>query len=187
MILSPQPDSKTFRKEITGALLGFGKGWLFMKEGFWGNYERKIFFEIDEHEKWLRRGVNADTLGVPLEVSIRFHEFADRETLLPFVFSHAPVMRWRGHGESVTFEFHSENWHSPLELTKKWCKIFAGPYLLLRMVNFRNMKIRETLWKDFNEIDLCSSEFPSDAGTGGPCRRHAFCGYPPGGWLGRAS
>ena len=81
-----------------------------MKEGFWGNYETGIWFQIDEHERWLRRGNNAEWLGVPDNVIAKFTHFADRDTLLPFVWRHAPVMRWRGHGESVTFEFYAEDW-----------------------------------------------------------------------------
>ena len=43
-----------------------------MKSGFWGNYERKVWFEIDEHERWLRRGGNAEQLGVPSQMVVRF-------------------------------------------------------------------------------------------------------------------
>ena len=89
---------------------GNGTGGDAMKEGFWGNYEMGIWFQIDEHERWLRRGSNAERLGVPDDVIAKFSNFADRETLLPFVWRHAPVMRWRCHGESVTFEFYAEEW-----------------------------------------------------------------------------
>jgi len=123
-----------------------------MQEGFWGNYQTGNYFQIDEHERWIRRADNAHKLGVSSDISGCFGSFADRETLLPFVFAHAPVMRWRCHGESVTFEFNSEDWARPLHLIQKWCKLFAGEYLHLRMVNFRNMEIRETLWKDFDGI-----------------------------------
>ncbi|MDD5662822.1 MAG: hypothetical protein PHT71_01000 [Victivallaceae bacterium] len=123
-----------------------------MKEGFWGNYQTGHYFEIDEHERWIRRGNNAHMLGVPPEIIARFSEFSDRETLLPFIWQHAPVMRWRGHGASVCFEFHSESWQMPLQLIDTWGKLFAGSYLHLHMVNFRNMEVRETLWKNFNGI-----------------------------------
>ncbi|MDD2478727.1 MAG: hypothetical protein PHS31_02415 [Victivallaceae bacterium] len=123
-----------------------------MKEGFWGNYQTGEWHEIDEHEKWLRRGGNAKKLGVLPEIIARFSEFDNRETLLPFAFANAPVMRWRGHGPSVTFEFNSESWEQPLSLISIWCKLSAGPYLCLRMVNFHSMEIRETLWKDWNGI-----------------------------------
>lgn len=121
-----------------------------MKEGFWGNYETGIWFQIDEHEMWLRRGDNAARLGIPEDIIAEFQHYADRETLLPFVYSHAPVMRWRCHVESVTFEFYTEEWEKPLALIREWCGSFAGDYLYLHMVNFRGMEIRGMLWKDWD-------------------------------------
>lgn len=90
-----------------------------MKESFWGNYQTGHFFEIDEHERWIRRGGNAEKLGVPAEVVRQFDRYSDRETLFPFLWEHAPVMRWRCHGANVSFEFCSEDWRPPLELMKK--------------------------------------------------------------------
>lgn len=120
-----------------------------MKEGFWGNYETGIWFQIDEHERWLRREGNAAKLGVPENIIAEFPHYADRDTLLPFVWHHAPVMRWRCHGESVTFEFYAEDWSKPLELIRKWCTLFTGDFLFLHMVNFNGMEVRETLWKEW--------------------------------------
>lgn len=121
-----------------------------MKSGFWGNYEREVWFEIDEHERWLRRSGNAERLGVPPQLIARFADLPDRDALLKRAWQSAPVMRCRCHGESATFEFNARNWHAPLALIEKWCNLFAGPYLHLRMVNFRTMQVRETLWKDFD-------------------------------------
>ena len=118
-----------------------------MKEGFWGNYETGIWFQIDEHERWLRHGNNAERLGVPKDVIAEFPHFADRDTLLPFVWRHAAVMRWRCHGESV----YAEDWIKPLEIIRKWCTLFAGDFLFLRVVNFNGMEVRETLWKDWKQ------------------------------------
>ena len=123
-----------------------------MKSGFWGNYRLGIWYEIDEHEMWLRRGGNAEQLGIPPAAIARFGEFPDRQELLPFVFAEAPVMRWRNHGESVTFEFCSPDWHLPLQLAEKWCNLFAGPFLCVRMVNFHGMEFRENLWKNFHDL-----------------------------------
>jgi len=120
-----------------------------VKEGFWGNYETGKWFQIDEHEMWIRRGDNAVLLGVPENVIADFSRFTNRETLLPYVFRCAPIMRWRCHGASVTFEFYSDDWERPLELIKRWSTLYAGDYLFLRMVNFNGMEIRENLWKDW--------------------------------------
>ena len=122
-----------------------------MNEGYWGNYETGKWFPIDEHERWLRRGDNAAKLGVPESVAVAFPRFPDRETLLPFVYRHAPVMRWRCYGTSTTFEFYADDWQKPLAIIRKWCTLFAGDFLFLRMVNFKAMEIRETLWKDWKK------------------------------------
>ena len=119
-----------------------------MKEGFWGNYERDEWFRIDEHERWLRAPGNAEKLGVPKETAVEFAKYPTRDELLPFVYRNAPVMRWRCHGMSVTFEFDSSEWERPLELICKWGRAFAGDYLHFRMVNFRTMEVRDALWND---------------------------------------
>ena len=123
-----------------------------MESGYWGNYKKGVFFEIDEHELWIRRGNNAIQLGIPNKIVGRFCAFEvgkDREQFLPFLFASAPVMRWRGHGQSVTFEFNANTWIKPLSLIKKWCTLNAGAFLHLNMINFKNMEIRQTLWKNF--------------------------------------
>jgi hypothetical protein len=119
-----------------------------MKEGFWGNYETGTWFRIDEHEQWLRTPGNAAKLGVPEEAAAEFAQHQSREELLPFVYRRAPVMRWRCHGASVTFEFDSEEWARPLELIHKWGRAFAGDCLQFHMVNFRTMEVRDALWRD---------------------------------------
>lgn len=126
-----------------------------MKEGFWGNYESGEFFKIDEHERWIRRENNATRLGVPGNVIEQFPEFKmvhDRDRFLPFLFAHAPIMRLRGHGSSITLEFNAEEWTKPLALVEKWGRLNAGPFLLLNMMNFKRMQNRQILWKDFNGI-----------------------------------
>ena len=116
-----------------------------MTQGFWGNYKKGVYFEIDEHETWIRKSGNAALLGVPEKIISRFGEFANRDALLPFLYRNAPVMRWRGHGAGITFEFNAENWTSPLALIKKWGENYAGPFLYFKMVNFRTMEVRAAL------------------------------------------
>ncbi len=120
-----------------------------MTEGFWGNYQTGKYFLIDEHESWIRRDGNAGILGLPDELVQQFGNYPDRESLLPFLYHHAPVMRWRGHGESVTFEFACESWDAPLRLIHKWGEHYAGPFLHFRIVNFRSGEMKTLLWKDF--------------------------------------
>ena len=122
-----------------------------MQEGFWGNYQTGNYYQIDEHERWIRRGGNAHKLGVSSDISGCFGAFADRETLLPFVFAHAPVMRWRCHGESVTFEFSFEGWARPLYLIQKWCKLFAGE-IDCQIIKLR--KVSPCFWEQLNSIAI---------------------------------
>ena len=113
-----------------------------------GNYETGKWFRIDEHERWLRMPGNAARLGVPKEMAAKFAKYPTRAELLPFVYRNAPVMRWRCHGMSVTFEFDSSEWERPLELIRQWGRAFAGDCLHFHMVNFRTMEICDALWRD---------------------------------------
>lgn len=125
-----------------------------MKNGYWGNYETGRIFLIDEHELWVRRPNNACSLGLSEELIARFSEYKireDRDAFLYFLFANAPIMRFRGHGEYVTFEFNSPDWTKPLKLIHTWCQENTGPYTGLKIVNFHTMEIRQLLWQDFQD------------------------------------
>jgi hypothetical protein len=49
---------------------------------------------------------------------------------------------------STTFEFYAEEWQKTLEIIRKWCTLFAGDHLFLRMVNLNGMEAKEMLWED---------------------------------------
>ncbi len=123
-----------------------------MKSGYWGNYETGRIFLIDEHELYIRRPEKARELGIPEELIVRFSEFRlrqDRYEFIKFLLRAAPVMRIRGHGEYVTFEFDFREWAPPLKLIHAWCWENAGPFSGLNIVNLHSMEIRRCLWKDF--------------------------------------
>jgi len=129
-----------------------------MNEGYWGNYMTGEIFLIDEHEMWIRRGNNASKLGIPQAVQRRFKEFMvkeDRDRLLSFIFAHAPVMRFRGHGSYVTFEFNCADWAKPLELVCIWSEANAGPLLGLLIVNFATNEAIEATWETFKRDKPC--------------------------------
>jgi len=117
-----------------------------MNDGFWLNYKNPIsIFTIHEHERWIRTPGNAKKLGVPKAVIKDFKQFTpekDRDKFLMFVMGNAPVMRVRGHGIYVTFEYASKTDAMPLKAVKKWCHGFAGPALFLRVVNLKTGVIR---------------------------------------------
>ena len=124
-----------------------------MKDGYWINYKTGKEFVIDEHERWLRRKGNARKLGLPKLVIEAFGEFEparDRNKLLLFVLKHAPVMRVRGHGANVTFEYSSRNRRDPVDAIWLWgLDNGAGPFTGLYIVNFASGEKTSIQWKDF--------------------------------------
>jgi len=124
-----------------------------MKEGFWINYRTGKEFDIDEHERWLRRKGNARKLGLPKKLTDGFGEFEpvkDRNKFLLFVMKHAPVMRVRGHGTYVTFEYSSRNRRAPMDSIWMWgLDNGAGPFTSLYIVNFATGEKTSVNWKDF--------------------------------------
>ena len=126
-----------------------------MKEGYWLNYKTGKEFSIDEHERWLRRGNNAKKLGLPKRVIDAFSEFEpvkDRDKFLTFVMQHAPVMRVRGHGNYITFEYASRRRNDPIDAIWMWgLKNGAGPFTGLYVVNFATGEKTSMYWKDFKE------------------------------------
>jgi hypothetical protein len=124
-----------------------------MKEGYWINYSIGKSFEVDEHERWLRRKGNARKLGLSKGVVEAFGEFEpvkDRDKFLLFVLQHAPVMRVRGHGNYVTFEYSSRNRRDPMDAIWLWgLDNGAGVYTGLYVVNFASGEKTSILWKDF--------------------------------------
>lgn len=123
-----------------------------MKDGFWINYRTGKEFQIDEHESWIRRGSNAKKLGLPQRVIDAFDEFEpvkDRDKFLVFIMQHAPVMRVRGHGNYVTFEFASRRRNDPIDAIWSWGMSNAGPMTGMYIVNFATNEKTSMYWKDF--------------------------------------
>ena len=118
-----------------------------MEDGFWLNYgePNKSIFGVHEHERWLRFPGNAKDLGLPKKIIAAFKDFKpakDRDKLLVFVIGNAPVMRVRCHGVYTTFEYASSKDSLPLKAVYRWCRMFAGPVLFLRIVNLKTGVLR---------------------------------------------
>jgi hypothetical protein len=124
-----------------------------MKEGWWINYQTLKCFVIDEHEMFIRRGNNAYLLGVPKTVRDKFDEYrvtVDRDEFIEFIVLHSPLMRIRGHGSYATFEYGSAQTDiRPSKAVKAWGEIYAGPMLLLNIVNLRTNTNVSEIWSDF--------------------------------------
>ena len=133
-----------------------------MKEGYWINYRTGKEFPIDEHERWLRKPGNAKKLGLPDRVADAisgFEPVKDREKMILFVMQHAPVMRARGHGNYVTFEFASRRRQDPMDAIWMWGLSNAGDYTGLYIVNFATGEKTSIYWKDFKDaMDIGGAE-----------------------------
>lgn len=123
-----------------------------MKEGYWINFRTGKVFPIDEHETWLRDKGNAKRLGVSPAVIQTFSKFTpvdDRDKFLLFVMQHAPVMRVRGHGSYVTFEYASHDRGDAMDAIWLWAKENAGPFTTLSIVNLETREATEMPYQDF--------------------------------------
>ena len=72
----------------------------------------------------------------------RFKPFQERDALLLHIMKSSPLMRIRGHGAYVTFEFSSDEEFQPLDAIRKWVKVNAGPMTVLNIVNFSGGQVR---------------------------------------------
>ena len=126
-----------------------------MKEGYWINYGNGKVFPIDEHERWLRTPGNAKKLGLPANVLAMFKKFKpekDRDKFLLFVMQHADVMRARGHGNYISFEYASSSRQQPMDAIWEFGKENLGPFSSLNIVNFATKENTQIMFQEFEEL-----------------------------------
>lgn len=126
-----------------------------MKDGYWINYKTGKDFPIDEHERWIRKPANAKKLGLSKELMETFENFTpkrDRNKFLLFLMKHAPIMRVRGHGHYVTFEYSSRRRNPPIESAWLWGMENAGPFTTMRITNFATNETVEMSFKQLDEL-----------------------------------
>lgn len=127
-----------------------------MREGFWINYRSGKVFEVEEHEKFLRQPGNADKLGLSdaliHELFTKFKPVKDRDKMLTRLMHQAPVMRVRGHGNDVTFEFASSSKRDPLEAIADFARMNLGPYSGMTIVNMATGESNYLLYPDFKAL-----------------------------------
>jgi len=96
-----------------------------------------------DHERWLREPGNARELGVPAKVIRQFGRFRpqqDRERFLMFVMQQSPLMRVRGHGSFVTFEYCARKDDMAMRAISRFAKRFLGPQTELNVVNLARIQ-----------------------------------------------
>lgn len=120
-----------------------------MKEGWWINFETGRYVALKcrglDHEGIIRNPQNQQWLGLPRLVIAdiyRFKPVQDRDSLLLHILTTTPLMRIRGHGAYITFEFSSEEEFQPLDTIRKWARKNAGEATVLNIVNFSGDQVR---------------------------------------------
>ena len=108
--------------------------------------------------EWLKRQIARLPRNRPQEVFARFGEFKpcrDRDKALLFVMTRASLMRVRGHGPTITFEYNSVDDREPMRAIRQWGARHAGPELHFHIVNLRKpMRVREVKWRCFGLLAL---------------------------------
>ena len=128
-----------------------------MREGYWINYAgagKEV--PVDEHEVYLRYPGNARKLGVPPKIIAQFGDFkpvVDRDKFLIFVMHNAPLMRVRGHGGMVTFEYASSSRSGPMDAIMEWCGKNCGPFTQLNIVNLASGENTQLTYQDFLDAE----------------------------------
>ena len=120
-----------------------------MKEGWWINFETGRYVALKcrglDHEGIICNPENQKWLGLSPSVIqdiYRFKPIQDRDSLLLHIMKSAPLMRIRGHGAYVTFEFSSDEEFQPLDAIRLWVRKNAGESTVLNIVNFSGGQVR---------------------------------------------
>jgi hypothetical protein len=121
-----------------------------MKEGYWLNYRTDKAFPITDHEVFIRDPKNAKKLGVPQNVITLGNNIKNREKFLLFLMNNAPIIRVRGHGSDVTFEFATKDRSNAMDAIWLWGKQNAGPFTFM---SIRNYATKENVGMVFSDFD----------------------------------
>jgi len=122
-----------------------------MLEGFWINYSTGKSIMMPEHETWMRDFKNAKKLGVPESIHSQAATIKNREAYLTFLMSHLPLMRVRGHGQSVTFEYASHDRHDAMDAIWLWGKENAGPFTGMMISNLATHETTQMSFQQFED------------------------------------
>lgn len=123
-----------------------------IRDGFWMNYATLEWEMITEHETWIREKSNAERIGVPPEVYEHFREYVPHDDRVPFLswlLDMTPLIRIRGHGVSITFEFSNPDPRFPLQAIELWSAECAGEQSRLLIRNFATGQEYEVGWSEY--------------------------------------
>ena len=127
-----------------------------MRDGYWINYKTGREFKISEHEDWIRDPKNARKLGLSKKlIEQAFPKFKpkrDRDKFLTFLMKHAPIMRVRGHGSYVTFEYASRSRRKPVDAIWGFADENLGPFSTMYINNLETGEGTTIMFHDFEEV-----------------------------------
>lgn len=120
-----------------------------MTEGFWINYAKypPLVVEVPDHELWVKSGANYRKIGIPEKVAdkmFRFTTRTERAETLVFLLKHVPLIRARGHGADITFEFYARNPADALWAIQSFASKHAGAMSALNIYNLATNKVVST-------------------------------------------
>ena len=125
-----------------------------MNEGFWLNGRLNKFQEVNEHAMWIADSKNAKKIGLPSNLFEKIKELnpsTDRVEILTTAMS-GGLIRVRGHGGSVTFEFSMKTTDALWAIYAFLKKIGVGEYTQVYVANVRTHENLSTTYKDFKEV-----------------------------------
>lgn len=134
--------------------------WSSMTDGYWINYRTGKIVQMPEHEQFIRDPKNAKRIGVPENVHSMASGIKNREKYLLFLMAHAPLIRVRGHGSTVTFEMNSRDRQDIMDAIWQWGKENAGPFTWMNITNFAT---KENTQMTFDEFEKFMDEGGSEA------------------------
>lgn len=120
-----------------------------MVDGYWINFKNGKILPITEHMTWIRDYKNAKKLGVSEKVHNAASKIKDREAYLVFLMVNADLIRVRGHGSSVTFEYHSRQRQPVMEAIMDWGEENAGPFTWMVINNLATKETTQMNFEDF--------------------------------------
>ena len=126
-----------------------------MTEGYWINYRTGKAVPIHEHETDIRNPAIWKKLGFSVKDMELFKPFKfvkDREKFLLWLIQKYPLMRVRGHGTSVTFDFNNRSRQGPIDAIYDFGENNLGPFSRMSINNYATKENVEMSFSDFESL-----------------------------------
>lgn len=123
-----------------------------MTEGYWINYNTGKVIEMPDHELWIRDARNAKKIGLAANVHALAANIKDREKYLLFILQHSPLMRVRGHGTEVGFQFATHSRQDAMDAILLFGKKNLGPGSWMMIDNFATKENTQMNFEQFEQM-----------------------------------